>query len=501
MKRKNMLSNALILSVGGVLAKLFSAVYRIVLTRILGGEGIGIYQLIFPFYSLCVTLATAGLPLAISKVVSKHAGNEKTVLKKCFMFTSVIGLVLTLVLLVFSKGLAWIQGVPELSVCYICLAPSIIIISISSVLRGYFQGKHNFIPSAISNILEQFIKMCVGLILSLSLVSVGLIYGVIGAVVGILISEIISLWILLIFIKKEKLKRKRSSNVCVKDIIKDVVPITITNIILPISSFIDSLLVINLLKVNFSNGMSVFLYGLESGAVSTLVGLPTIFSFAIASVILPNLSSDSNVSNSTNKFTFAIKIVLLIAIPSALCFVFIPHRLISLIYGTGLNSLGVDGLIVSARLLAFSGIGVIFLAVNQILSSGLQAMERRSATIRNLAIAVVAKFVIELVFLPAKFLNIYALAISNTCCYALVMILNYFELKQILNFKLDYLFILKSLLANCFMLFGLILVLSISNAASISILGLIFAVIIYFISLFKWKIFSKHDIALLKYRI
>ena len=167
MKKSGILSGALILSIGGVLSKIFSAIYRIALTRILGGVGIGIYQLIFPFYSLCVVLATAGLPMAISKVISKHKGNESAVIKKCFIFTAIISLTLTFILLISSKGLAILQGQRDIAICYIILAPTIIFVGAASVLRGYFQGKHNFTPSAVSNIFEQFIKLVAGLILSL----------------------------------------------------------------------------------------------------------------------------------------------------------------------------------------------------------------------------------------------------------------------------------------------------------------------------------------------
>ena len=111
MKKNNFISATLVLTVGGVLAKLFSAIYRILLTRILGGEGIGLYQLIFPIYSLCVVLATAGLPMAISKVVAKSKDKEKSVLKKCFMFTGIIAVVLSLILFISAKGLASLQGV------------------------------------------------------------------------------------------------------------------------------------------------------------------------------------------------------------------------------------------------------------------------------------------------------------------------------------------------------------------------------------------------------
>ena len=78
MKKDNLMKGALVLSVGAILAKIFSAIYRIGLTRILGGEGIGLYQLVFPLYSLCVVLATAGLPMAISKVIAKSKTNGYT---------------------------------------------------------------------------------------------------------------------------------------------------------------------------------------------------------------------------------------------------------------------------------------------------------------------------------------------------------------------------------------------------------------------------------------
>ena len=90
MKKNSFLSGALILSIGALLSKIFSAVYRILLTRILGGEGIGLYQLIFPLYSLCVVLATAGLPIAISKVVARYKDNQKAIIKKCLLFFSII---------------------------------------------------------------------------------------------------------------------------------------------------------------------------------------------------------------------------------------------------------------------------------------------------------------------------------------------------------------------------------------------------------------------------
>lgn len=495
------MSGAFVLVVGSVLAKIFSAVYRIALTRILGGEGIGLYQLIFPIYSLCVVLASAGLPMAISKVIARNKNCEKSVLKKCFMFTGVLALSLSLILLIFSKGLASIQGEKDLYICYLILAPTILFISFASVLRGYFQGKHNFVPSAVSNICEQFVKLCVGLVLSLSLLSLGLIWAVIGAVLGIVVSEIVSIVVLIFYIKKEKFSNNSDCVISVKEIVKDVVPITLTNIVLPISSFIDSILVVNLLKISFSSDVSVFLYGLESGAVSSLVSIPTIFSFAVASVILPNIAHENNKINRSKHLSFVIKLVLILTIPCLICFTLIPHRLLNVLYQNRLSSFGIDGIKIASSLLVWSGFGVVFLAINQIYSSCLQAVDERFVGVRNLTIAVFVKFVIELIFMPSKFLNIYTLAIANTACYILVMILNHFEIKNHFKLKIDYMFVAKLIFANCVMLLAMLIIMTLGKTNMNTVLAGVVAICAYFLALHKVDILSKQEKALFKYRV
>lgn len=500
MKKNNLFAGALVLSVGGVLAKIFSALYRIFLTRILGGEGIGLYQLVFPLYSLCVVLATAGLPMAISKVISKHQNCQTQIVKKCLMVTSVLALSLTLILTLCSKSLAGLQGQKEIFICYIVLAPTIILISASSVLRGYFQGLNYFTPSTFANITEQFIKMVFGLILSASLIKISLLASIIGAMVAIVISELFSLALLLIYFKRNPPKKQcDGETVTIKEIFGDILPITLTNVILPISSFVDSLLVVNLLAINFSKQMSVFLYGLESGAVGSLVGLPTIFSFAIASVLLPGLTNRNHIYNKTHKLALGMKITLMITLPCVVCFTFIPSQIIKVLYADKLSGFGVEGLNIAYRLLTISGFGVVFLAINQLYSSCLQAMERRIATIRNLFLAVIVKFVIELIFLPSIMINIYALAVGNTACYAVAMTLNHMEIKEIFPLKFDYLFMCKLLLANVIMLFVLISILTISQTSICILLSISISGFIYLITLFALKIYNNKDKAMFKY--
>ncbi len=499
MKKHNVLTGAVILSAGGILAKIFSAIYRIGLTRILGGVGIGLYQLVFPFYSLCVVLATAGLPMAISKVISKHNGSEKTILKKSISWVCSISLVLSLILIIFSRGLASIQGEKDLSICYILLAPTIIVVGVSSVLRGYFQGRQNFSPSAISNILEQFIKLVLGLLLSWFLIRKSLLFAIIGALLGIVVGEIISLGLLLIMFRKEKFVDVNGQKIETKEVLRDVLPITISNIILPLASFVDSLIVVNLLSINAGAQTAIYLYGLESGAVNNLVSLPTIFSFAIASVILPNISGTKNAFNRSTKLNLCVKIVLIISVPCALCLILFPNMLIRLLYGGRLSAFNQDGNAITSQLLAISGIGVVLLSLNQVFSSSLQAVDMRTATVRNLTIAVIIKFVIEIAFLPTR-VSIFSLAIANTSCYMVAMALNYFEIRENFNLKFSNLFLSKLICANFVLVIFLAVANNISSNALFSMLSLCSAGVIYLASLFAFKIVDRQDLAMLKYK-
>lgn len=492
MKKNNLFSGVVVLCVGSVLAKIFSAIYRIALTRILGGEGIGIYQLVFPFYSLCVVLATAGLPMAISKVVSKKNNCSTSIIKRCFNLMAVVSLIITLILIMFSGVLANVQGEKNLTICYMILAPTIILVSFSSVLRGYFQGKNMFTPSALSNILEQFIKLVFGLALSLALMKYGLKYAIIGAILSIGISELISLLVLLLYYRKAE-KTTQDCDLNYKQLIKEILPITLTNIILPIASFVDSLMVVNLLRINFSKSVAVFMYGVETGAVNSLISLPTIFSFAIACVLMPNIATNSSEQNSKN-LTLASKIILIITLPCVLCFIFFPKPIIHLLYANSLSGYGIQGLNIAYRVLSVSSLGIVFLALNQIFSVSLQAVENRLTTIKNLIIAVFVKFFIQTIFLPSKLINIYALAIANTICYFTVYLLNRLELKNNFKLKIDFKFILK-LSISCFvMLISLTLLLSKTYSVVNTILAFGISAVVYLILICILKIVKKEEI-------
>lgn len=189
------------LAAASVAAKLLGALYRVPLTNVLGGEGMGLYQLVFPLYTLLLTVSSGGLPVAISRLVAVKLadGDERgatRVLKVSLVALSVAGLAGTALLLIFGGAAAAIQGNAEAKIAYYGIAPAVLFVAIISCFRGYFQGRENMLPGAVSQLTEQAGKLVFGLYFAIKLMPRGYAYGVFGALVGVSLSELLAAVIL-----------------------------------------------------------------------------------------------------------------------------------------------------------------------------------------------------------------------------------------------------------------------------------------------------------------
>ena len=263
---------------------------------------------------------------------------------------------------------------------------------------------------------------------------------------------------------------------------------------MPFATFVDSLIVVKLLMQNFSYNASLYLYGLETGAVSSFTSFPTIFSFALASVVLPMMIRDEK---KDDKLNTTLKLTVAITLPICLVFAVIPNQLIEFLYGERLYSFGFDGVAIAARLLTLSSIGIFFLSISQILSSSMQANGLRYSAIKNMAVGVFVKFAIEIILIANKNINIYALAIANTMFYLVVCILNYLDIKRIIKIHLDIEYIVKLIAINAINCLFLIIYLNMHQSSIFTVIGgflfvFNYILLIYIFNLFKFKNKNKY---------
>ena len=200
--KNSFLKGTIILIASSIIAKILGALYRVPLIGLIGTNGIGLFQLIFPVYALFLVISSNGLTTAIAKIVSvKLERNENSYIKKfvksSLLFALIIGAISSTILILLSSLISKVQGYNEAYICYIAIAPSIIFVCLIAVIKGYFQGLQNMIPSSITQIVEQLSKLIFALVLAKILIKKGMIYGVLGSLIGISISEIVSFFILL----------------------------------------------------------------------------------------------------------------------------------------------------------------------------------------------------------------------------------------------------------------------------------------------------------------
>ena len=295
---KSFLSGALILSIGGLFAKILGALYRIPLTNIIGSYGMGLYQLVFPPYILFLTIAQAGIPTALSKLIAENnqLGNyerSRKVFRYAFICLTVLGLVSVALMASLSKVIARSQGNEATAQAFLIVAPALLFVPVTNALKAYFQGNMNMTPSGVTTVIEQVVKLAIGLTCAIKFMP-DVNKAVMGAVFAITVSEFGSMLIMsvvyLVHARRNKFGKIRVAKEDVKSITPAVfalaVPVALGGFVMQMSQVIDSVMVVNLLTVPNATQM----YGLWTGPVNSMLGLPIALSGGVAVSALPSIT-------------------------------------------------------------------------------------------------------------------------------------------------------------------------------------------------------------------
>lgn len=417
-----MIKGALILSVGGVLTKLLGAIYRIPLTNLLGAKGIGLYQMVFPLYSVLLTFSSTGVPAGISKLIAEGK-DGKEVLKTSLKFFTTVGLILTFVMVVFANKIALLQGDKNAGVCYSLLAPSVVIVSAISCFRGYYQGFSNMKPTAISQILEQSVKLTVGLLLCFLIKGDAVVMASL-AVLAVTVSEGVTL---IYFIVKSRavtsLLNVKVSNYSF--VYKTVIPMMAVTLIIPLIRTLDSFLIINILKGYLSNATE--LYGLLTGAVESLISMPVAVCYALAVTSIPIISRlKKSGENFDKKTVLTLGLTLTLSVIFAVLVYLFSGFAVKVLYG-GLSSENKSLLV---KMLKTSSITVISLSFYQSSVAIANALGKFKVSLKSGIVGGVIKIIITVILLQNPKINIFGAIYGDIFCYLVASFLN---LRYIIN--------------------------------------------------------------------
>ncbi len=348
MKKKGLITGALILTGANIITRILGFIYRIYMSNHIGAEGMGLYQLIMPIYTLCWSISASGFSTTVSKLVAqenakREYGNMGRILKQSFFFTASIGTIIAILLFMFTdwvginllKDERTILALKVLSLCFPFMASG-------SCIRGYFYGiQHSAIP-ALSQILEQVIRMLVIYLTAQTLVPMGLEYACFAAVSGICAGEIISFLYVVIaykkFKKSNRLTKKPNINsiAIASTILSMAIPLTANRVVGSILSTIENTLIPQkLMEYGYNSTQAMTAYGEITGMAMPLLQFPTAFLMALSITLVPAVSEAVAIKN-PRKVTYTVSKTLqftaLIGIGVTSVFLAFPYQMSIAIY-------------------------------------------------------------------------------------------------------------------------------------------------------------------------
>ncbi len=495
-KKQNVLGGAIVLVVATALVKVIGAIYKIPLTSIIGSLGRGYFASAYNIYTPIYAISMAGLPVAVSTIVSKNVAlgkyrDVKQVLKVTFPLFLLLGLVGTGAMFIAAKPYVDSVGSPLALYSVLAIAPSILFCCVMSTYRGYYEGLSNMYPTAISQVIESLGKLIFGLSLSKFVISysfkqieaTGQIFGTViekesdtaivyalaaaAAIVGVTLGTVFACiyTILRHKIKKDGISQEKLVNSpladtkksTMKEIIAIAVPTAISSLVLNITNFIDTWMIQNRLESvvvkHFDEIMSIygdsitaaavakenihtFLYGAYDTTMDFKNLIPTIMMTLGVSAI-PVISGamakkDHKTVSETVNTVF--RMTMLIALPAGAGFMALSEPILTLLYKGTANEPGIS---VAAPVMALYGLMMAILTLSGPLTNILQAIGRADVPAKSLALGCGIKIGLNYLLIGIPSINVNGAVFGTAAFYLFCIIYNYAVLKKETGVKLD----------------------------------------------------------------
>lgn len=439
MEKQTFVKGAAILGIAGLIVKIIGAVYRIPLTNIIGLEGMSYYEVAYPYYTTLLTISSAGLPTAISKLVAERATlgdlrGARRVFSTSLLLLIAIGVCTGLIMYLAAPWLAAKSQLKDAAISLRTLSPALLIVSVMCAYRGYLQGLQLMTGTAISQLAEQIGKLAIGFTLAAKFLEKGPAYAAMGALIGVSASELLALAIIYMFYlrrrkdfaprRTDKRFKQLGFAALSRNLMAVAIPVTIGACIMPLTNIVDVNLIMKLMmKHGFDFETAQTAFAVLRSNVTPLINMPAILSMALAMSLVPAVSAalaKRDIVAARAASRTGIKLALIIGLPCATGLLVLAKPIIGMLY----TSLTEQQLDLAADLMRTASVGVVFLSLVQTLTGVLQGMGRPKLPVFNLFIGGLLKVLTMVMLMNIPQVNIQGAAISTVACYAAAGTLN-----------------------------------------------------------------------------
>ena len=449
-----------ILAVAGIFTRIIGLLYRVPVTNIIGDEGNGYYAAAYQIYNIMLLISSYSLPLAISKLVStrysrKEYKNADRVFRGGLIFAFISGGI-TCVLILFGADFfaSKVMSEPMSAIALRIFAPTLLIVAIMGVVRGYFQGMGTMIPTAVSQVIEQIINAVVSILAAHALFDYGTrvsdlllnkhyapAYGAAGSTLGTsmgALSGLIFLLIILLIIS-DSLKHAMSGDETrfpesygplLKIIVLTAVPVILSTAIYNLSDVLDNG-IFNRIMTNKGQGIEkTAIWGVYSGKYKLLINVPIALSNAMCSSVVPTLASSmasDDKRTARKKISEAMRFTMLLSFPCAVGLTVLSDPIMELLF-RGETKL-------AAELLRAGAVSVIFFSISTLTNGILQGINHLEIPVRHSAFSLVLHLGLLIFLLQRTDAGIYAVLYANILFAVAMCVLNHFSIRKYLKYR------------------------------------------------------------------
>lgn len=453
LSKQSFIKGAMILLAAGIFNRILGFVPRIVLPRIIGAEGVGLYQMGWPLLAVMMTFITGGIPLAVSKLVAEaeSLGNERrvrSILHIALGLSITIGLFFTMGSIAASRWItSHIFTDSRVYYTFITMSPIILLVSVSAVFRGYFQGRQNMIPTAVSQVAETIVRSIAVLIIAYSVMPMGVEYAAAGAMLGVLIGEVMGLITLLY----QFVRSRRKQNISHRDaqglnreykkernfmtMMRIAVPVTASRLVGSGSSFLESIMIVQSLALaGIAAHTATAQYGALQGMIMPLLLLPTALTYSLSISLIPSLSeaaARNDYRTIQKRMHQSLRLAVVTGAPFAVIMYVLAEPLCLILYRNA----------EIAGMLKIMAPAAIFIYLQAPLQAALQALDKPGTALLNTFIGASIKLILIFLLAAKAQLGILGAVIAITVHAVLVTVLHWNSVVRQLGFQsslLDY---------------------------------------------------------------
>ena len=430
MKNNKFFKSTLILIIGTFITRTMGFIIKILYTRAIGSEGISLYTLIMPTFSLIVTISSFAMPTTISKMVSKGDIRSKKIMLQSIYILLLINVITMLIIILSSDFIAtFLLHESRVKILLIGSTLAMPNIALACVLKGYFYGKQRMIPNTISNIVEQTIRIVFIIFFLPFFVKKSIIIGILSFLLINIITEgasIITFLILLPRNTKITIDDIKYNKTIVNNIFSDSIPLVSGKLIGSIGYFLEPIILSNvLLYVGYDKFFFLKEYGIFNGYSISLLMMPSFIISALATAIIPEISkyyNQRNIKMVRKRIKECLSITLFMGIIFTLFILFNRSYLLNLVYKTN------DG----TNYIAVLSIFFIFYYLEAPISAILQALNHSKYTMKTTTIGVFIKLFLMFVLSFLR-IGLYSLVIAEAVNIFYVVYKNYTKIKRIIR--------------------------------------------------------------------